>query len=173
MGLLEHFLVAEREELMDNDVRLLSIGRIAGAARRRSGRALARDRGADARQPRPEALPRPQLRRAPASSPTPRAAWPRTRGRVASTSTTSTARRLEQALAARLYQPDMPPHRPPGPHGGRERLSNFLLWQMAYGEIWITDVCWPEFREEELEAALAAFATRERRFGGLIQKVGS
>lgn len=47
------------------------------------------------------------------------------------------------------------------------RISNFLLWQISYSELWITDCFWPEFRELHLHQALKAFAARERRFGGL------
>ena len=49
---------------------------------------------------------------------------------------------------------------------GEVRLSNFLLWQAAYAEMWFTDVLWPDFTPAHLEAALAAFAKRERRYGG-------
>ena len=48
---------------------------------------------------------------------------------------------------------------------GELRLSNFLLWQLAYAEIYVTDVKWPDFRRSELEAALASYAARQRRFG--------
>jgi undecaprenyl diphosphate synthase len=48
---------------------------------------------------------------------------------------------------------------------GELRISNFLLWQLAYAEIYVTDVLWPDFRRPELEAAFAAFGRRERRFG--------
>jgi len=50
---------------------------------------------------------------------------------------------------------------------GERRLSNFLLWQISYAELWVTDVLWPEFREPELAAALADFARRRRTYGGL------
>jgi undecaprenyl diphosphate synthase len=50
---------------------------------------------------------------------------------------------------------------------GEMRLSNFLLWQMSYAEIWVTETLWPEFREADLHAAIRDFAGRERRFGGL------
>ena len=50
---------------------------------------------------------------------------------------------------------------------GEMRISNFLLWQISYAELWVTDVCWPDFTEAHLDAALAAFASRDRRFGGL------
>lgn len=51
--------------------------------------------------------------------------------------------------------------------GGECRLSNFLLWQAAYAEIWTTEVKWPDFTEETLLEALQYYAHRERRFGGL------
>ena len=49
---------------------------------------------------------------------------------------------------------------------GELRISNFLLWQIAYTEIYVTDTLWPDFHREELEAAIAAYNRRSRRFGG-------
>ncbi|MFC0589022.1 polyprenyl diphosphate synthase [Novosphingobium aquiterrae] len=49
---------------------------------------------------------------------------------------------------------------------GEVRLSNFLLWQVAYAEMWFTDVLWPDFTPDHLQEALDAFANRERRYGG-------
>ena len=54
--------------------------------------------------------------------------------------------------------------------GGDYRISNFLLWQMAYTEIYVTDTYWPAFRRPELEAALQAFQRRERRFGRVLEQ---
>ncbi len=51
--------------------------------------------------------------------------------------------------------------------GGEQRISNFLLWQAAYAELFFTDTLWPEFEEAELNKALRWYATRERRFGRL------
>jgi len=51
--------------------------------------------------------------------------------------------------------------------GGEMRVSNFLLWQMSYSELYFTSVCWPDFREAQLAEAFRAFASRQRRFGGL------
>jgi undecaprenyl diphosphate synthase len=51
--------------------------------------------------------------------------------------------------------------------GGEMRVSNFLLWQVAYSELFFTDCLWPDFGEAELDAALRAFAARDRRFGGV------
>ena len=50
---------------------------------------------------------------------------------------------------------------------GELRLSNFLLWQLAYSEFYFTDVPWPDFHKEELERAIEAYNKRDRRFGGL------
>lgn len=50
--------------------------------------------------------------------------------------------------------------------GGEHRISNFLLWQIAYAELYFTDVLWPDFNEQDFEGALHAFSSRERRFGG-------
>jgi undecaprenyl diphosphate synthase len=50
---------------------------------------------------------------------------------------------------------------------GERRLSNFLLWQVSYAEIFVTDVLWPEFKVPELQTALADFAARRRTYGGL------
>ncbi|MHB9146751.1 MAG: isoprenyl transferase [Symbiobacteriia bacterium] len=51
--------------------------------------------------------------------------------------------------------------------GGDSRLSNFLLWQVAYTEIWVTPTYWPAFKSQHLRQALADYAARERRFGGI------
>ncbi|MDX1444312.1 MAG: polyprenyl diphosphate synthase [Gammaproteobacteria bacterium] len=51
--------------------------------------------------------------------------------------------------------------------GGERRISNFLLWQLAYAELYFTDTLWPDFDGDELQRALAWFAERERRFGGV------
>ena len=53
--------------------------------------------------------------------------------------------------------------------GGERRLSNYLLWNLAYTELYFSDTLWPDFSEHELNAALADFRQRERRFGGLVE----
>ncbi len=55
---------------------------------------------------------------------------------------------------------------------GEMRISNYLLWQISYAELWVTDRYWPEFGADLLHAALQDFARRERRFGGLTEKAG-
>jgi len=49
--------------------------------------------------------------------------------------------------------------------GGEQRISNFLLWNLAYAELWFCDTLWPDFGEQDFDAALAFFANRERRYG--------
>ena len=49
--------------------------------------------------------------------------------------------------------------------GGEQRISNFLLWNLAYAELWFTDVLWPDFGEAEFEAALGYYSQRQRRYG--------
>lgn len=53
---------------------------------------------------------------------------------------------------------------------GEQRLSNYLLWQLAYSEFYFTDVPWPDFNKAELEKAIAAYNKRDRRFGALSEK---
>ncbi len=55
---------------------------------------------------------------------------------------------------------------------GESRISNFLLWQMAYAELYFTDTLWPDFSKKDLEQAVAYFAGRDRRYGGLSQSHG-
>jgi undecaprenyl diphosphate synthase len=50
---------------------------------------------------------------------------------------------------------------------GEMRISNYLLWQISYAEIWVTQQCWPDFSDADLHAAIRDFAARDRRFGGL------
>jgi len=71
-----------------------------------------------------------------------------------------------QTIAANLDTADLPPLDMLIRTSGEVRLSNFLLWQAAYAEMWFTDVLWPDFTVEHLEEALASFAQRERRYGG-------
>ena len=71
-----------------------------------------------------------------------------------------------EALERHLDTADMPPLDLLIRTSGELRLSNFLLWQAAYAELWFTDVLWPDFKPADLEQALAAYLVRERRYGG-------
>jgi undecaprenyl diphosphate synthase len=72
----------------------------------------------------------------------------------------------ENVVAANLYAPDMPDPDLLIRTSGELRVSNFLLWQLAYAELVFVDTLWPDFGRRELEEALAAYARRRRRFGG-------
>ena len=162
MRLLRHFLVAERAELMEQNVRLVMIGRREGLP--------------------PEVLD--QLDRTAAE----------TAGNTGMvlclainyggrSEIADAARRLardvrdgrldpenvdEDAFAAYLSTAGMPDPDLLIRTAGELRLSNFLLWQVSYAEIYVTDVLWPDFRARDLHAALLAYAGRRRKFGGLV-----
>ncbi|MDZ4804774.1 MAG: isoprenyl transferase [Candidatus Eisenbacteria bacterium] len=71
----------------------------------------------------------------------------------------------EAAFADRLYTADIPDPDLLIRTSGEMRLSNFLLWQLAYAEIWVTELYWPDFRKEHLFLAVRDFQRRDRRFG--------
>jgi undecaprenyl diphosphate synthase len=70
-----------------------------------------------------------------------------------------------EEVAARLSFPDLPDPDLFIRTSGEMRISNFLLWQLAYAELYFTDVLWPDFGDEELQLALQQYARRERRYG--------
>jgi undecaprenyl diphosphate synthase len=73
----------------------------------------------------------------------------------------------EDSISAALYTAGMPDPDLLIRTAGEMRISNFLLWQISYAEIWVTEKCWPDFDNGSLHDALHAYAARERRFGGL------
>jgi undecaprenyl diphosphate synthase len=76
----------------------------------------------------------------------------------------------EELVSRYLYTRDLPDPDLIIRTGGEQRLSNFLIWQAAYAEYHFTETFWPDFGETDIEAALAAYAHRDRRFGGSSQK---
>jgi undecaprenyl diphosphate synthase len=73
----------------------------------------------------------------------------------------------ERAIRSNLYVPEMPDPDLVIRTSGEYRISNFLLWELAYSELVFTDVLWPDFRREHLFEAVREFQRRDRRFGGL------
>ena len=73
----------------------------------------------------------------------------------------------EAAFAAYLDMGDLPEVdliiRP----SGEMRLSNFMLWESAYAELWFSDICWPDFRPKDMQQAILDYQNRDRRFGGV------
>lgn len=162
--LLRRYLVEERPEMMENGIRLTAIGRIDGlpgyvrealaeterqtAGNRRMTLCLALNYGG--RQELVDAARRVV--------------------RDVASGTLSPDEVDEASLAQRLYDPGAPPLDLLVRTAGEQRVSNFLLWQLSYAELCTVETAWPEFREDELDAVLAEFGTRERRFGGLVRK---
>ncbi len=70
-----------------------------------------------------------------------------------------------ESIAARLYDPEMPDPDLMIRTSGEQRISNFLLWQVAYSELWFTPVLWPDFNREHLYEAIRDYQKRTRRFG--------
>jgi undecaprenyl diphosphate synthase len=75
----------------------------------------------------------------------------------------------EDLITNNLYAPDVPDPDLIIRTSGEMRVSNFLLWQCAYSEFFITDVLWPDFREDEFKRALVVYSRRQRRFGGVAE----
>jgi undecaprenyl diphosphate synthase len=76
----------------------------------------------------------------------------------------------EDILTRELYTSGMPDPDLLIRTAGEMRVSNFLLWQISYAELWVTDKCWPDFDRATLRKSLRDYCRRERRFGGLKQK---
>jgi len=76
----------------------------------------------------------------------------------------------ERTIRSRLYYPDMPDPDLVIRTSGEYRISNFLLWELAYSELVFMDVLWPDFRRSHLYEAVAEYQRRERRFGGVRQQ---
>ncbi len=73
----------------------------------------------------------------------------------------------DKAISARMYDPEMPEPDLMVRTSGEYRISNFLLWELAYSELVFTDTLWPDFRREHLADAVREFQARDRRFGGV------
>lgn len=73
----------------------------------------------------------------------------------------------EESISDYLYTRGMPDPDLLIRTAGEMRISNFLLWQISYAELWVTERCWPEFQTSDLHQAIRDFAARDRRFGGL------
>ncbi len=76
----------------------------------------------------------------------------------------------EDTIGSRLYTGGMPDPDLMIRTAGEMRISNFLLWQISYAELWVTETYWPEFDEAHLHQAIRDYASRDRRFGGLKER---
>ena len=159
MALLERYLSSERREIMDNGIRLQAIGQIerlpvyvrvplhalCHESRNNTGMVLTLALSYGSRAEIVDAA-RALARRVKAGKLDPENID-------------------ETAFASHLYTAGLPDPDLLIRTSGELRVSNFLLWQIAYAELYVTDLAWPDFRRPQLDEALAAFGRRERRFG--------
>lgn len=159
MGLYEQYLISERQQLLDNNLRFRHIGRREGmpqavldeldrnaeATRENTGMQLALALNYGSRQEIADAV-RELAQRVKAGTLSPEAID-------------------EQLIEDHLYTAGMPEPDLLIRTAGEQRISNFLLWQISYAEIWVTDTLWPDFDVAVLHRALHDFARRRRNFG--------
>lgn len=159
MGLLARYLVQERREILDNGVRLCAMGQLdrlplavraalkelMHASRNNSGMTLTLALSYGGRAEIVEAA--------------------RALAKKAAAGRLRPDQIDEEAFAAELGTAGLPDPDLLIRTSGELRLSNFMLWQLAYAEFYVTETAWPDFRRAELAEALAAFGSRERRFG--------
>lgn len=162
MRLLRVFLHRERRTLMDNDVRLRGLGRLeelpasALAELRRTERMTASNPGMLLR------LALSYGGRSELADATRRMCREALAGRLDPEAID------EETLRAYLYDPETPDPDLMIRTAGEMRVSNFLLWQISYSELYVTELCWPEFRKPQLLEALRSYARRKRKYGGLL-----
>ena len=159
--LLRHFLVAERAELMDQNVRLTMIGRREGLPDEvlRELDRTAVDTAANTGMTLCLAVN--YGGRTEISDAARKLAEDVQAGRLAPGDID------EATFASYLYTAGMPDPDLLIRTAGELRVSNYLLWQISYAELWVTDVLWPDFRADDLLAGCVAYAGRNRKFGGL------
>jgi undecaprenyl diphosphate synthase len=161
MRLLRHFLIVERRELMEQEVRLSMIGRRDGLPAdvveeyERTAEQTASNRGMTL------CLAVNYGGRTEIGDAARRLAEDVQAGRVEPDQVDETLFASYLATAG-MTDPDLLIRT-----AGEMRISNFLLWQISYAELWVTPTLWPDFRGDDLLQACRAFAARERRFGGL------
>ncbi|MHC4956088.1 MAG: polyprenyl diphosphate synthase [Planctomycetota bacterium] len=162
MRLLRRFLIGERDEIMDNNIRLTAVGRIdrlPADVRSALDKTREMSSGNDGmnlclalsyggQQEIVDAM---------------RAIMERVRKGELDPESLS-----RETIQEHLYQPNMPSVDLMIRTAGEMRISNFLLWELSYAELYVTSACWPAFREEALAEALASYARRTRKFGGLV-----
>jgi len=161
MQLLEHYMVGQRSLIMEQNIRVSVIGRregIPAGALREMDRTVAMSAANTGMR---LCLAINYGSRAELVDACRRVAQDVRDGRFAVDEIT------EDAISQRLYTAGMPDPDLLIRTAHEMRVSNFLLWQISYAEIWVTDCFWPEFDEAALHAAIRDFAARDRRFGGL------
>ena len=161
MKLLRDYLVKERKEIMENDIRFRAIGRLGDLPEEVRAELDETIRMSEGNTGLILTLALSYGGRAEIADAARRIAEDARSGSL------DPADVDEEAIAARLYDPEMIEPDLLIRTGGEMRVSNYLLWQIAYSEFYVTDVFWPDFKVEHLHEALREFARRDRRYGGL------
>lgn len=161
MGLLRRFLTSEKQEMAENNIRLNTIGqtgRLPGSVQKALSDTMAHTAGNDGMTLN---LALSYGGRAEIVQAARRVAMLAARGDMEPDNIT------EEIFAQGLYTVGMPDPDLVIRTSGEMRISNFLLWQLAYSEIFVTDTLWPDFTREEYIQILKAFQNRNRRYGGV------
>jgi undecaprenyl diphosphate synthase len=164
MKLLEQYLVQERKEIMENNIRFTSIGRLAelpegvrkvlqetiDLSSQNTGMVLSLALAYGGRKEIVDAV--------------------RRLAREVRDGKRTPEEIDEQAIAGYLYDPGAPDPDLLIRTGGDLRVSNFLLWQISYTELWVTPVRWPDFKKEHLHEAIREYSKRDRRYGNIHEQ---
>jgi undecaprenyl diphosphate synthase len=164
MKLLEQYLVQERKEIMENNIRFTSIGRLSelpegvrkvlqetiDLSSKNTGMVLSLALAYGGRKEIVDAV--------------------RRLAREVRDGKRTPEEIDEQAIAGYLYDPGAPDPDLLIRTGGDLRVSNFLLWQISYTELWVTPVRWPDFKKEHLHEAIREYSKRDRRYGNIHEQ---
>ena len=164
MKLLEQYLVQERKEIMENNIRFTSIGRLEelpegvrkvlqetiSLSSKNTGMVLSLALAYGGRKEIVDAV--------------------RRLAREVRDGKRTPEEIDEQAIAGYLYDPGAPDPDLLIRTGGDLRVSNFLLWQISYTELWVTPVRWPDFKKEHLHEAIREYSKRDRRYGNIHEQ---
>jgi undecaprenyl diphosphate synthase len=162
MNLLRRFLIEERDEIMENDIRFMAIGRLGDLPEpvQRELEETCRISAGNGGMVLSLALS--YGGRSEIVDATNRIIRDVREGKLDAETLD------EEGFRKYLYAPEVPDPDLLIRTAGEMRVSNFLLWQISYSEFYVTPVCWPEFRTPHLHEALEAYASRERRFGAVL-----
>jgi len=161
MRMLRRFLIAERKEIMENNIRLTAIGRI---------HELPKEVQKELRKTREMSKNNKGMTLCLALNYGGRSEIADAVAKIAKDASDGALKPgdvNEDLISNYLYTAGMPDPDLLIRTSGEMRVSNFLLWQISYAELYVTPLCWPDFRKPQLMEAIAEYAKRERRFGGI------
>jgi undecaprenyl diphosphate synthase len=161
MRMLRRFLIAERKEIMENNIRLAAIGRI---------HELPKEVQKELRKTREMSKNNKGMTLCLALNYGGRSEIADAVAKIAKDASDGALKPgdvNEDLISNYLYTAGMPDPDLLIRTSGEMRVSNFLLWQISYAELYVTPLCWPDFRKPQLMEAIAEYAKRERRFGGI------